>query len=406
MTARLLRWLRLFLAAVATLALAAQIVVAQLAARAVDAGSESLARIAGPASADAQTLIAAHSLNRGDADGAISSATGALRMAPVQTGALPILAGAQAMQGRLLLAAQLMDLSARSGWRDPATQWWVLQLAVHARSFDVAAQRADALLRQRQFELPAAALLRQVEMAGGRRALAQRLAETPTWKSFYLTNVAGLAPAQLSARGELLHDILALGGTLEEAEIAAPVNALLAASRPSEARDLWVGLTGSRDRDSSVSDGSFERLGRREGSPPLVPFEWKLSDLIDADVEVVPRPGGSGGAAVHVTADAGAAGTALEQVLTLSSGAYLLSFSSAAESGGFPASWNLICADDRTLEQKRVRQGRESWAKEVYAFAVPAGCSSQRLRLRLTGRNMGRSEFWLDDVSIEPAGDR
>lgn len=406
MTARFMHWLRLTLAAAAVLVLALQIVMVQVAAKAVQTSSETLAGITGHRSANAQTLIAALSLNRGDTDGAIGSAAAALRLAPAQTSAIPILAAAQAMKRRPLLAARLMDLSARAGWRDPATQWWVLQLAIAASNFNVAAQRADALLRQRQLELPAIGALRRIERSGSRQALAERFAENPPWKSLYLTNVAGLAPAQLSARAALLTEVQKRGVTLTEAEIAAPVNALTMASRAAEARGWWISLTNPEARKFGVSDGSFDRLGKREGRPPPVPFEWKLSNPIDAGAEVVARPDGSGGVAVHVAANAGAAGDLLHQVMTLNRGPYLLTFSFAVDDGEFPARWSIVCADGRTLGQKQVRRAGGDWARAAYAFNVPAGCESQHLRLGLTGRNINRIEFWLDDVSVEPAGGR
>lgn len=406
MRARLSRWLRWALAAAIMLALAGQIAVVQLAASAILNGKEPLAIALGSRAPQAQTWIAGTRLNRGDVDGAIDSAMSALRMAPAQPRAISILAAAQAMNGKPLLAAQLMDLASRSGWRDPIAQLWVMHLALQTGRFEIAAQRADALLRQRRFESHAVAALRLLEMAGARQALAERLAENPAWKRPFLTDVAGLAPAQLSARTRLLLDLRERGIALEEAEIAASVNALAGASQVAEARSLWVGLTDTRSRPSAVSDGSFERIARRGGSTTPVQFEWKLTDPIDADIEVAARPGGSGGQAVHATAGTGAAGTLLEQVLTLDAGRHLLSFEFAARGGEFPARWSIICADGRTLEQRLLGQTQAAWSRAIHSFSVPAGCKSQRLRLQLTGRNAGRSEFWLDDVAIERTNSR
>lgn len=406
MRVRLAQWLRWAMAAAIMLALAGQIAVVQLAASAVLNGNEPLARALGSRSPHAQTWIAGNRLSRGDVDGAIDSAMTALRMAPVQPRAISILAAAQAMNGEPLIAARLMDLASRSGWRDPITQLWVMHLALQTGQFEIAAQRADALLRQRRFESHAVAVLRTLEMVGGRQALADRLADNPAWKRSFLTDVAGLAPAQLSARTRLLLELRERGGTLEEAEIAASVNALAAASQAPEARSLWLRLTRTGSPPSAVSDGSFERIARRDGSSAPVQFEWKLTNPIDADVEVAAIPGGSGGQAVHATAGTGAAGTLLEQVLTLDAGRYLLSFEIAANGGGFPARWSIICADGRTLELEPVGETRARWSRATYEFSVPAGCRSQQLRLQLTGRNAGRSEFWLDEVAIERTNKR
>lgn len=406
MRARLSQWLRWALAAALMLALAGQIAVVQLAASAVLNGNEPLAVALESRSPHAQTWISGNRLSRGDMDGAINSARSALRMAPAQPRAISILAAAQAMNGKHLLAARLMDLASRSGWRDPIAQLWIMHLALQTGQFEIAAQRADALLRQLRFESHAFAVLRVLEMGGGRQALAERLAENPAWKRPFLTDVAGLAPPELSARTRLLLELRRRGLALEEAEIAASVNALAAASQVPEARSLWLTLTRATSRPSQVSDRSFERLARRDGSTTPVQFEWKLTDPIDADIEVAASPRGSGGQAVHVTAGTGAAGTLLEQVLTLDSGRYRLSFEFAARGGEFPARWSIICADGRTVEQKLIGRTRDRWSRAVYSFSVPAGCKSQQLRLQLTGRNSGRSEFWLDDVAIERTSNR
>lgn len=388
------------------LALAGQIAVVQLAASAVLNGKERLANALQSRSPHALTWIAGNRLKRGDVNGAIDSAVSALRMAPLRPSAISILAAAQAMNGKPLLAAQLMDLASRSGWRDPIAQLWVMHLALQTGRFEIASQRADALLRQRRFESHAVAALRVLELAGGRQALAERLAENPAWKRPFLTDIAGLGSAQLLARSRLLLDLHERGVALEEAEIAASVNALASPSQMPEARSLWLRLTGTSSRPAAVSDGSFERIARRGDSPAPVAFEWKLSDPIDSDIEVAARPGGSGGAAVHVTAGTGAVGTLLQQILALGAGRYLLSFEFTAEAGEFPARWNMICDDGRTLEQTPLGRTRADWSRASYSFSVPAGCKSQQLRLQLTGRNSGRSEFWLDDVAIERTNNR
>lgn len=405
-TARLYRLLRWALAAAIMLALAGQIAVVRLAASAVLNGNEPLARALGSRSPHAQTWIAGNRLSRGDVDGAIDSAMTALRIAPVQPRAISILAAAQAMDGKPLLAARLMDLASRSGWRDPIAQLWVMHLALQTGHFEMAAQRADALLRQRRFESHAVAALRLLEIAGGQQALADRLAENPAWRRAFLTDTAGLAPSQLPARTRLLLELHARGEGLEESEIAASVNALTAASQAPEARSLWLRLTRTGSPPSAVSDGSFERIARRNGSTSPVQFEWKMTDPIDADMEIAASPGGSGGQALRVTAGAGAAGTLLEQVLTLDAGRYLLSFEFAAKGGEFPVRWSIICADGRTLEQRPIGRTETGWSRATYAFSVPAGCRSQQLRLQLTGRNAGRSEFWLDEVAIERTNKR
>lgn len=401
MNARLLQWSRLILATAGMLAVAFQILVVHFAAGVVGAGNETLVRLLGGKSADAQTLIAMHRLKGGNLEGAITASVDALRLAPGQQRAVPILATAQAIQGKRLLAVQLMDLAARSGWRDPFIQWWVFNLGVQTRNFDVAAQRADALLRQQQLEPHVFGALMRLEMTEGREAIAKRLVENPPWRPGFLTRVAGLTPAQLLNRAGLLLEIDKRGGVLNETEIAATVNALTAASHAREARTLWVKLAGRSARVAAVWDGSFDHVARRERSTVLVPFEWRLFDLLEADIEIATPSDGSQGSALHVTADAGAAGSVLQQSLTLTPAKYVMTFAFDAKGGTFPARWSITCSDGRKLEPNQVRHTQGTWTRATYTLSVASGCELQRLRLDLTAESAERSEFWLDDLSIE-----
>lgn len=106
-----------------------------------------------------------------------------------------------------LAAEAAFRVSGQLGWRDKSTQLYWMALSADSGAFPLAAQRADALLRQNSNLREQPRLLAALEAsAEGRRALATRLAQRPVWLGDYWNKLYLLDPGQLADRARVLDE--------------------------------------------------------------------------------------------------------------------------------------------------------------------------------------------------------
>lgn len=128
-------------------------------------------------------------------------------------------------------ADRAFRVAGQLGWRNPLTQSYWLEKALVVGDTKVAAQRLDALLRQRPGLLQLPELLASFESdAAGQNALADRLATRPPWLTWYAGSVDPAPDAAALARRVPSLMLLADRGIVLGCPVIAPAVAELAAA--------------------------------------------------------------------------------------------------------------------------------------------------------------------------------
>jgi hypothetical protein len=211
-------------------------------------------------------------------------------------------------------------VAGRLGWRDRATQLYWALAALQASDQRVAAERADALLRQDPAEAGATALLAAIGATpAGRRALAERLAERPPWFGGYWDRLEGLSAAQLEARAAVLREP-ELGAERPRCDQLRALSTALAASSPSgpglaRLRTLCAGLGGG-----GLDDGGFERAQLDAKAP----YGWQFVGEGGLDLRLEPVAGFAG-RALRVSSALPVRRVFATQMIELAPGRYRLS---------------------------------------------------------------------------------
>lgn len=333
-----------------------------------------------------------------------ASARSALAGKPQDAEALRVLGLSAEAQGDDALARQAMTMAARLGWRDSATQLWMLRRALAGRDFESAAQHADALLRVGQQPRPIFALLRFVAaQPDGSDPVASRLADRPSWREGFFADAAALQDGQVAGFARLFPALESAGSAPTRYEVAPFVLRLLKSGQLPAARNLLrrYGFADGRS-PSGLYDGGFDRFA--ETMPRIsesTAFEWgiveKVRPLIsvDSDAEARGRP------TLRLRNGEDYRGTVIRQMLTLGPGRYRLSYRTDKPLASIQtptARWNVDCwpGARRLNDGQRDLGGPEGDRTITYEFSVPAqGCAAQRLDLR------GRMETGAsDEVSI------
>ncbi|WEK45330.1 MAG: hypothetical protein P0Y56_09805 [Candidatus Andeanibacterium colombiense] len=277
--------------------------------------------VPGPFRAQADRSAAAIALARGDSARALAYATEALLHDPIDALSGSLLGSAREYRGDPQGAEAAFRISAERGWRDRLTQLYWYGVAVQAGDSDRAALRADALLRADPYFAAGNALFEPLEAsAGGRAALARRLAENPVWAGPYLS-----APAD--ARHIGLKSAIALRAAKEgdglDCNTPRPlVQNLLNRGMRREAEQLWRAACGAKElaqvQEGALVDGSFEEFGTDEEKRS--PFGWRA--YARGDVVIEPITEKAGGAGLNLHNSAAVSRLMLSQALALAPGRY------------------------------------------------------------------------------------
>ena len=215
-------------------------------------------------------------LGRGQASSAEALARQAARREPLNQAALRTLGLALAAQGQGPAADHALRAAGELGWRDPVTQLYWAGVAARAGEVAVAAERYDAVLRNGSSGVGQAVVgLRALEQtAGGRRALADRMADPGEWHAAYLESVDGLSDAGVAARVALLRTVQRRDRPLDDAALGRLTRSLLNTKHDDAALAVSALLPQS-DPFAFVPDGA-----------PASPFRWALLPAGGLDLRV------------------------------------------------------------------------------------------------------------------------
>lgn len=326
----------------------------------------------------------------------------ALGRAPFDVRALRVVGLTEARAGRSDQANEILTLAGNWSLRDDPSHAWLVEHRLRRGDYGSALAHADTLVRRREdikpqvFRLFATAASMDPQRA--LPVLTNLLAADPPWREAFM-GYLHRSPEGLQTAANLAFLLQSSAQPLSDAELGELYSQLLNRN-PAAVRALQVQLNRPSSRSSIVS-GDFDQPAPR-------PFQWNLfqgngvaPDIVDDDL----RPGNP---ALRVTYDGYTVAVIAEQALFLTPGSYRLAAETRVESGE-PAgrfAWTLTCAPQggQFADMPVTFTQTNDWRSWSARFAVPAGCSSQVLRLE--GRAADRrltNAVWFDKISILPA---
>jgi len=337
---------------------------------------------------------AAGALAAGRTREALASSAEAIVADPASVAPIALLGGVQVALSRPAEALQAFTVSAARGWRDPATQFYWLAVALQVRDDLVAAQRLDALLRTGTDLKEITPVMAQMEATPGRRAaLAQRIALNPQWAVEATAAIADLHGPALRRRVALLTRARAAGYRPNCAWMRAPTSIIFDRGDFADAAAAWHGLCGSGARVPLLVDGGFKQaaIGRDR-----VPFDWIFFPSGEAEVQLVASVGTPRGPGhiLSVRSGEGSRQNIAAQDLVLAPGEYRLAMRAAP---GLRVRIDCLVPGGDTPVQGAMLL---SDATATRVFAVPRlGCAAQLLTLQVGIRN-ATEPLWLDNMEI------
>lgn len=376
-----------------------------LGSHAVETDSSALALQLAGVSADAAAFAGRKALDS-SAGQAENLGQSALQRSPLNVEALSTLALAREKQGRDRDATALMNLAAEAGWWDDATQIWMFDRARDVGRYEVAMERADALLRRETLQDALFPLL--VEMArepDGMSALISRLEEKPSWRPAFLQWLS-YQEGEDERNVDRFWRLLARSGAPPSTrELAARINGLVEHRRYATAQLTWVQSRAKHRTSALVFDGQFDDASKPLQDGPATPFQWGFADDAAATTAIDLPSQPISGVALNVNVDPGFSSEIATQLIVLSPGFYQLDYA-VSRSGNEDLNsvfWSVRCVDGGPVlppNQTFRHQRPDGWNDIRLTFEVPADCPAQFLQLRGNGQALASGEFWLDRISI------
>jgi hypothetical protein len=369
------------------------------------AGAVRLAPDADRLSLSAQQLYFAR-----DYRGALAEAHRALRLSPIETRAIRVAGMAELALGHEDAGLRAMNAAALGGWRDNATQLWVMQMALYGGDNASAMQRADALVRRATVRDQVFAAFRA--MAGNaafRRSLIVRLEDQPDWRGLMFLDFRRSAPGELPGIMALIGEIDRTARPVSDLEVFSLVERLLELGQIGPAYDLWHGRAPRAGfaPGNMVYDGGFAVALAHRSAPSVPRFEWNIDPDASGLATVEPAADGHG-AVLRARSDAGAAATLASEALTLAPGRYALTMDigagGARDLAGFAVALRCPGGDDLAPGDPGVHQLGNDRLRLVAAIEVPAHCIRQDLVIRARGGTPVGATIAIANVAVRRAG--
>jgi tetratricopeptide (TPR) repeat protein len=242
--------------------------------------------VPGPFRAQADRSAALTQLARQNPSPALDEARAAVASDPINPHASALLGAALLQSGDYDSAAEAFRVAARFGWRNLATQGYWYQAALDAGDYEVAADRADAILRAHPRFAEEPELLRPMEEhPTGRAVLAERLAHGPGWLEPYLTPAADAPTETIALRYGVLSLVDPARRRFGCAAVAPFVAALVERVRRSDAQSMWNAHCPEHRVTGYLADPGFDEVLSTVGAN--FPLSWKLLPSGDVSIQTV-----------------------------------------------------------------------------------------------------------------------
>lgn len=243
-------------------------------------GDVGYAAMRGPENGAVLARLASNLLEQGAPEKAEVMARRAVALSPLAPLALSTFAAAKEARGAD--ATTEWQIASRLGWRDQATQAWAFAYALKAGQADVAALRADAILRTGQATPEFLATLRALTVEPRfRRSLIARMKANPPWLRSYFAVTSKATDSELGGVVNVVGEMAQTDRALASAQAAPLAAALIAAKRYRAAESLYFLLDPSQDRSRESPPFPKEAEDRK---PSESLFVWRVLPTRTASV--------------------------------------------------------------------------------------------------------------------------
>ena len=333
--------------------------------------------------------LAARALSAGEYPEAGRHALTAIAHDPLDPRGLSFLGAAASLQGDESRADTVLAVAERVSRRDPMAQIHFFARELDRGEYAAAAERLDAVLRSTRGNTVTQEMLAMLERSPqGRRALAERLPNSPHWARVYLAD-AGAASNQLRSRARILGQrddgIAALG-----CDATLPMIGELARRNfRAEAELVAANHCPAAQPSGLVADPEFENFGTESASAAIGWRRYRSGDLR------VTRLAGDE-ARIEVENRSSVTRLVIAQPVVLAAGAYV----AQAKVDG-PGGQRLIAALNCTTPT-RPRPVRERLDRDGQRLDAP-GCDEAVFSLWL---RPGGERVVIDRVTLAPTDQR
>ncbi|AHE52341.1 hypothetical protein [Sphingomonas sanxanigenens] len=303
-------------------------------------------------------------------------------------------------------AASYMALAGQLGWRDTLTQLWYIDKASRLGEYEIALQRADALLRRQEYSDQVLGFVRAGALDPKiRPAILARLAEAPGWRPRLFLDARTMSEEQRQGVEALVGALRRTPHPVTRAEITPYIDTLIRAGAIGSAYriyDLAFGATKAAD-GNRLHDPDFRQSAARGDvtTSPAQSFDWTISAPLGITTGFDPAGG------LTIAIDPRRRGTVAQQLLALPAGAYRFD---ARLAGAVPQArelirWTVECLPSRVeadAAPAEISQGAGATAMQ-FDFAVANDCPYQRLTAEAGASTIGSATtLTIRSVAIKP----
>ncbi len=343
--------------------------------------------------------------SKGDVVQAQRSAERALRLNPLDSRALFLLAFVAERKGDTEKAAALMHMAGSRTWRDLVTQLWLFNYESSHWRFADALPHADAVLRIdpsfKKEVFPVLGAFATNDMAF--KALSDFLSTDPPWRSSFLTEWSPRL-TQSSRLDELYSNLQDSKNPPKTAELKVYLDLLIKDGHFGQAYRVWQNQLPPSQRPVPGqlynSDFEFPVDG--------LPFNWIMA-ASGSDIKIVST--GENRRALRLEFFGASVWLDVKQLMVLQPGTY--KFSGMVKTEALQTArglwWKAVCANNpnTTLGHTELVSAAVAWTKFEVDFRVPGdGCEAQWLQLELPARVASESrmegEVWYQSLRIKP----
>ncbi|MCA0908928.1 hypothetical protein [Qipengyuania gaetbuli] len=343
----------------------------------------------------------------GNIEDAKASARRAIVRSPLDQGPLSTLGAIQFDNGEAEAAQKSFRAAGALGWRDLATQAYIVEQATQARDAVVLAQRIDAILRLgTPYERVANLVLTAESYDSEYAAMPSRLASSPPWLSNYIVDAGGLSGPALERRVKMLRAGRDQGMPLNCRPVGWASQKMIESGNMARAIDTWQQLGCGEISPSNLGRiaGGFEEQVRGQETTTLLQWNLEQSGDIQAAIETAPHQ--MGGKALHVIDNAPGEKLAAMRAIRLGSGRHILQWQDHSPAQGSDYAVEVDCVHSgRKLSQRSMFEadsGSETGKRELTFEVDGEACDGQRIRIFSIGSGQ-RADFWLDAFIVRTA---
>jgi hypothetical protein len=334
---------------------------------------------------------------------AVSIARGSLGRAPLNPGAVYLLALVANTRGQSQKAVEYARLVERLSRRYVGGQMMLAEQSMRARQYEVAISHIDRALRTKPEITPQVfpILAEALRFPDFRKYLARNLSGRAAWRDAFFAYAAAQPYAQ-SGTAELILD---LPKPRDSADLRLAVRHLTQGLANSGETDLLRRLythvpAATAGLSNPATASTFGDFALVEGAPPIA---WEVSEDT-TNGALVSKGGKSGSVNINGWAESGYGGVVATKFLWVPSGRWALRYTGRGEAGGEGASstWQVGCVtEDSVTSLVTSTDIFAAGGTKSLGFTTPSSCPVVRVQLSVRGGlSGGSSQVDLSDVHL------